>query len=162
VRVAILILFGLLGCSQAAPRFSVTPVELPPATSTSTGPPPIASASAKPAHPKLLAHLRIDGMYTSPEDGHTAYLRFESSGLACSVGSTGTPKEVKSWFVCATQSHGEYTRGADGAVRFRSHDDTGDVDYEIVVVSDRELDVKIHSLINGYKAQRRYTFVADG
>jgi hypothetical protein len=42
--------------------------------------------------------IRYDGLYLSPGDGYTAYLRFYADGDVVTVSSTGEPREVASWF----------------------------------------------------------------
>lgn len=98
VPVVALVLGLALGC--ATPR------------DPSTAPPvPVDPAPA----PAPSGDLRFDGLYASPGEQSTTYVRFYADGHVSSVGSTGTAEQVSAWLGRAHEGscQGTYTR--DGA-----------------------------------------------
>ena len=107
--------------------------------------------------------LRYDGLYQSSQvKNYWYYLRFYADGTVITVSSTGTPVDVKKWFTSENVksrnfSHGKYEL-TESHIFFSSKSRNGIVDYE-GDIEGAEIDMNVHSHINGAKIERKFYFV---
>jgi hypothetical protein len=113
--------------------------------------------------------LHFDGIYqsekqTSYEDYFSTssyhYLRFYDDGTVISVGSTGTPVQVASWF---NQENENMPRGTYiitgnqllfSTIELKKHK----TDYDCILMEDK-IECHIYSHFNQTRAKQTYTFV---
>jgi hypothetical protein len=107
--------------------------------------------------------VRFDGVYKSEaiEDAWS-YARFYADGTVLRVTSTGTPRDLQSWFKASEinrldLSHGRYRLRRDH-IEFSSRSSYGIVDYQGTVRA-TTLDLTWHSHINGNRGRGILTFI---
>lgn len=104
--------------------------------------------------------VRLDGFYECPHETFTDYLRFYSDGTVVSVSSTGTAKQISSWFTKEHSIAGKGRCEVDGnRIEFSAVAREGAVDYAGTIGNGgEELHLHSHSHINGYEAYAVYRF----
>lgn len=110
--------------------------------------------------------VRVDGLYyREVKDGmnyNTYLLRFYEDGTAVGVTVTGKieniAQKVAKWLVPnENESEGKYVI-IGRKIEFSLTSEYGTVDYKGEIRSENELDLKVHSHINGYKSNYTYYF----
>ena len=113
--------------------------------------------------------LHFDGMYKSAVqtnqntgDQSTNYLRFYEDGTVINVSSSGTPEQIKSWFVKGHENvlQTSYQVAGDG-LKFHFKTTTGDLDYNGRILSIESLQLHVKSASNNLEDDAAYSFVAD-
>lgn len=110
--------------------------------------------------------LNYDGVYQSQpksetgiSEKHFYYIRFYPDGKVCTVTSTGTPEQIKSWFNMQNQnvSKGTYQIN-DKHLSFSTSDQSGTVNYD-GTIEDNTLRLNSISQANNAKQEDEFTFV---
>lgn len=115
------------------------------------------------------APLRFDGIYKSTVqinsttgDQSTSYLRFYRDGTVINASSSGTPEQVKTWFVKGHDNVMQTTYQAAGAhLNFTFAEGNGAVAYDGEVISKEQLQLHTKSVANNREADVSYSFVAE-
>jgi hypothetical protein len=100
---------------------------------------------------------RFDGLYVKAEEGedYTRYIRFFSSGTACTVSSPGRVRDVMRWLLPNSNPiipEGKYTL-SENRIRIRVEASNGVVEYSGTISTDAtELRLHTHSYINGHES----------
>ncbi|MEZ5540417.1 MAG: hypothetical protein R3F42_00015 [Pseudomonadota bacterium] len=112
--------------------------------------------------------LRFDGLYWSGfpagvplQEASADYLRFYATGDVLSISvSGGQPEQIVSWFKLGDQTlpHGTFRTEGDH-ITFVIRSESGAVEYA-GTSNGRELNLEIHSRINGYRSLRAYAFLS--
>ena len=123
-----------------------------------------ASSAATADTPKL----RYDGLYwtgfintAGTRTSYAKYLKFRKDGNVMSVSSVGRPTQVEKWIDKNRHvSRGRY-KIEDGKIRFTVSSRRGKVRFQ-GTIRDGGLKLSSHSLINGNRVTRTYSFVPAG
>lgn len=103
---------------------------------------------------------RPGGLYMSPSDDYTSYLRFDDTRVA-DVSSTGSPEQVARWLHPGTRKCGQGTYQLNGRnISFTTTEESVQISYHGTVSDDAiQLILTVHSKFNGRRSQRVYYFV---
>jgi hypothetical protein len=109
--------------------------------------------------------LRLDGIYQSDlqtneatADKSTSYLRFYSDSTVINVSSSGTPQQIKSWFVKGHENVSQSTYHITGNHLTFAVDN---VLYDGEIVSRDKLQLHTHSNSNNHNADVTYVFANE-
>jgi hypothetical protein len=156
-------------CARNAPSASAPPASADPWACAREGRP--RQVGDPPPRPLDLP-LRYDGVYqtTKPEMGSSArgpfpvwdYLRFYPDGVVVGRGGDQDPHAFSNFSADNERLPAGMVTMRDGRLSFSIREgNCPAVDYEGEVVDGR-LHIRIHSHINGYRAERVYAFVQGG
>lgn len=120
--------------------------------------PPVPAEPA-PSAPASTGELRYDGLYASPGEQSTTYVRFYEDGHVSSIGSTGNAEQVAAWLGRSHEGSCQGTYERDGAsVSFACASAAGTVEHT-GRLEDGVLHLHWKSQINGAEGDGVHTFV---